>query len=261
MLVTSLSLGTFTSCGDDDDDDKAKLELTGSVNGDSLVNKEAYVLAKGTIDPSEEGSDTVTLKLSANCNINSIVLTVNNDYESNVDVIDVNGEAYGSKTTPAIESTDATIKFIGVYGTYTVLVKSENGNKTYTFSLKNETKHSDYKSSTRILSNTQVLKFDSEAVIYPSKIFGITLKLINSNNGYKLNESLFSEISEEDYETYKGYSISTLANEVKGLEYSNYNLKGIDVPSYLVYKKSSSVYCLLKIVENNGNLVTMEVNY
>lgn len=257
-MLGAVAMTTMTSCKDDKDDPKPQLSIT--VNGDSLINKETYKLGKGTIDPSEEGCDTIVLNLNNDKDIKKVILSVRNDYEDNVNVVDLDSIVLNDKQAEST-GTNRTIKFIGVYGTYTLDVRTESGDMKYEFNLEREGKHQAYNTATRIVCNDQVLKFDADNKVYNNRIMGMTIKFIDVNSGYRFEEKSYSKLSEEEYNDFKTMSISTMYGEANSRTYSQINLENRPVPAYFVYKRAKDKYVLMKIVENNGNFVTAIVNY
>lgn len=270
FLLMSLSVG-FTSCSDDDDDDTtqvalAKVSLT--VNGEESPKE--ITLKKGTILGSEgtSGEDDMikfNLKTEDGSKIKKLQITVNNNFESNVPVVDAVGNVYNDKFTYETPSTEKSINVVGVYGKYTIKITTDKGTiNAFNINVVNEEDNYSYSgsnsSSKRYLSNKQIVALDAEGKKFSNKFNMLTYVVKNSGGVTKKsfgNASLYS-IQQNQYENWQGQKGEFEAAAAK-LAFST-DLPISNETEYLVYKYGQIFY-LIHIISLNDNIIKFEVQY
>lgn len=261
MLATAIG---FTSCSDDDDEKSASVAI--SLNGEAVENNAEVELAKGTVLDAEGTAgedDIITLNIQStdSKNIKNVQVTVNNSWESNVAVTDIYGSVLNDKFVYLTPSTEKTIRFVGVYGEYTVKITTESGSKTYKFTAVPEDGNLAYdKSDNRYLSNKQTIVFDSENSEYANKIINLTYA-VTTKAGKAVknfgNAKLYT-IDAAEYANLQGS---------KGSFYISAGKKSFDTigdltddTEYLIYQNGKTYY-LMHIVSIEDNILTAEIQY
>lgn len=247
---------TFNSCSDDDDDENSATVST-TINGQELKDGSTYTLASGTVSTDETGSDTVTLVINSDKGIKTINATLNNDFEEDVTVIDAKGNILNENNEISGNPTKDTIKFIGVYGTYTVKISTTDGSKTIKFTLGAEGSNAVYDDATRALCNTQTIEFDGNGKVANKKIIGVTYTYSSSSNTKQINN--VCNITEDTYNTYLAKTSTALGQLGKSSSFVNNYSLDTSVQYFVV--KSSSIYYLMKVTSVDSNLLKAEINY
>lgn len=254
LLAATVNLN---SCKDDDDP-APSANISISLNGQAIDNNSSINLTKAAAN--ELGSDTIVLSLLSDCDINTVKITVENNWEDHVDVIDINKKVYNGKVVESAGTLTKIIKFIGVIGKYNVNINTVNGNVSYSFSV-NSGKVTDYNENINgALSNKQLVIFDATGVNYAQNILGgeYVYDDVNESQYFKGN---LSKISEEDFERYSSATTRSAFTK-KGSEVetwaTQYNVK--ETPSFFIYNNGNNYY-LMKIIEINKNILKAEIQY
>lgn len=258
-VLSILSLTTLASCGSDDDDSTPDMSAE-TINDVELKSGSTYELEKGTAN-SISGNDTVKLSFACKTEkIKRVEISVSNDYETNVSVVDTAGVCYNDKNSNTTESTSKIIKFIGVYGKYTVKVVTANGSKSYNFTLAPTKENADnYDTADRSRSNKQIIYFDNSQKQYTNTVIGLTYTCISGKNYKGFEKANISTISEDDYNLLSKKIQSAFSSSAKNLSYFTEVNLTIDSP-YLVYKNGSKYY-LIHLLSIDGNILKAEVQY
>ena len=258
-VLSILSLTTLASCGSDDDDSTPDMSAE-TINDVELKSGSTYELGKGTIVPSETGSDTVKLNLTCKTEkIKRVEISVSNDYEDKVSVSDILGVCHNDKYAETSEPTSKIIRFIGVYGEYTVKVVTSNGSKSYKFTLTNKSGNQTYKSGTRMLCNKQIIYFDASGTQYSASALGLTYKVNNDEDTKNFSVKKIAKIEKSKFDEISGYMLTDFNSEAAKSTFVNLNLS-MDNP-YLIYQYSSTKYYLIHLLSIDGNILKAEVQY
>lgn len=270
FLLGALSVG-FTSCGSDDDDDAPAVVFANigyTVNGEESAKE--ITLAKGTILGSEGTSgedDIIALELKAadGSKIKKLQITVNNSYEINTPVMDMVGNYYDSHFVYETPSTEKKIKFVGVYGKYSVKITTDKGTvKAFNINVVNDKDNYAYNgagsSSKRYLCNKQTVILDANNKEYSNKFNTLTYFVKSAGGVTKKNfgnASLYS-ITQNDYENWQAQKgeFEVAASKLKfinDLELNN------DI-EYLVYKYGE-IYYLMHITKIDDNIIKFDIQY
>ncbi|MBP5457937.1 MAG: hypothetical protein J6Y37_15720 [Paludibacteraceae bacterium] len=256
-VLFSMSCAVFTSCGDDDDDDS--VEITYSINGEKTEKDGKVNLEKA--ENGLKGNDIITLAITADAPINSIQVSVTNEWENNVDVVTIDTVILNDQNKVA-ESNIQEVSFVGVLGKYSVKVNTSKGGDSFSFTTqcKNKDAKTYYNSATRSLCNKQLIVFDANNDKKESKkTLDMTYK-VNETDGIRYFTGKVKEIEEEDYNDYSTFTVRAFGEEGEEMENFSDRRDIKECPRYFVYKDGDKYY-LIKVISIVNNVLTAEVQY